>query len=87
MSWLITGSQKVNWTPNAADYSLWLDADSNATLFDATNPCDDFMPSQEELNKIRAKTFASDGSDEPSLLDFIREVRKHYGIGIEEVMR
>ena len=37
MSWLITGSQKVNWTPNAADYSLWLDADSNATLFDATS--------------------------------------------------
>jgi len=37
MSWLITGSQKVNWTPTASDYSLWLDADSNATLFDATS--------------------------------------------------
>jgi len=37
MSWIITGSQKINWTPDAADYSLWLDADSNATLFDATS--------------------------------------------------
>jgi hypothetical protein len=33
MSWLITGTQKVNWTPANITTALWLDAADNATVF------------------------------------------------------
>jgi hypothetical protein len=33
MSWLITGSQKVNWDPSLISTALWLDASDNTTVF------------------------------------------------------
>jgi len=33
MSWVITGSQKVNWDPSLTTTSLWLDATANETVF------------------------------------------------------
>lgn len=38
MSWVITGSQKVNWTPAniAANLEFWFDASDANTLYDAT---------------------------------------------------
>lgn len=33
MSWLITGSQKVNWDPSLISTALWLDAADNTTVF------------------------------------------------------
>ncbi|MCJ7557243.1 MAG: hypothetical protein MUP90_10070 [Gammaproteobacteria bacterium] len=32
MSWLITGSQKVNWDPSRITTALWLDANDSATI-------------------------------------------------------
>jgi hypothetical protein len=37
MSWLITGSQKVNWTPALISTAVWLDASDSNTLYDATS--------------------------------------------------
>jgi len=36
MSWVITGTQKVNWDPSLISTALWLDAADATTLFDAT---------------------------------------------------
>jgi hypothetical protein len=33
MSWVITGSQKVNWDPSLITTALWLDAADNTTIF------------------------------------------------------
>ena len=33
MSWLITGSQKVNWDPSLITTALWLDGSDNTTIF------------------------------------------------------
>jgi hypothetical protein len=43
----------------------------------------DFMPTQEELNKIRAQIGASDDEDE--FIIFTRAVRNHYGLHITGV--
>jgi hypothetical protein len=39
MSWVITGSQKVNWTPAniASDLEFWFDASDTNTLYDSTS--------------------------------------------------
>jgi hypothetical protein len=42
-----------------------------------------FMPTQEELNKIRAQIVASDDEDE--FIIFTRAVRNHYGLHITGV--
>jgi hypothetical protein len=42
-----------------------------------------FMPTQEELNKIRAQIVASDDEDE--FISFTRAVRHYYGLRIAGV--
>jgi hypothetical protein len=37
MSWLITGSQKVNWTPANITTALWLDANDSGTITESSS--------------------------------------------------
>jgi hypothetical protein len=53
-------------------------------LLDTTWGLGNFMPTQEELNKIRAQIVASD-DDEDEFVIFTRAVRNYYGLHITGV--
>ena len=64
MSWLITGSQKVNWDPSLITTTLWLDAaDTSTVTVDGSN-----LVSQWSDKSGNGNNATASGSDRPTLV-------------------